>query len=69
MVKKIRGYNIPSSLSNMFNSLLWSGTDAIINACDPTQNPGQTWIFYKPGQSHLTQTKRDPVDPGDHRYV
>ena len=25
-------------------------------------NPGQTWILYKPGQTHLTQTKCDPVD-------
>ena len=26
------------------------------------QNPGQTWIFYKPGQTRLTWTKSDPVD-------
>ena len=26
------------------------------------QNPGQTWIFYKAGQTRLTQTKRDPDD-------
>ena len=27
------------------------------------QNPGQTWILYKAGQTWLTQAKRDPVDP------
>ena len=26
------------------------------------QNPGQTWIFYKAGQTCLTRTKRDPDD-------
>ena len=26
---------LPSSSSGMLNSLPWSGTDAIINACDP----------------------------------
>ena len=32
--------------SSMLNSLLWSeSSDGIINACDPMQNPGQTWIF------------------------
>ena len=46
----------------MLNSLLWLGAKAIINAGDPMQNPGQTWIFYKPGQTHLTRTKRDLVD-------
>ena len=35
------------SLSSMLNSSLWSRLDAIINACDPMQNPGQTHIFYK----------------------
>ena len=39
------------------------GNRAIINTRDPMQNPGQTRIFYKPGQTHLTRTKRDPVDP------
>ena len=47
----------------MPNLLLWLGLDAIINTCDPMQNPGQTWIFYKPDQTRLTRTKRDPVDP------
>ena len=47
----------------MLNSLLWSGTNAIINARDPMQNPDQIRIFYKPGQTHLTWAKRDPVDP------
>ena len=62
MVMKIRD-TLPSSPSSMLNSLLWSGTDTIINACDPIENPGQTQIFYKLGQTHLTRTKRDPVDP------
>ena len=35
---------------------------SIISAHDPIQNPGQTWIFYKPAETHLTQTKHDPVD-------
>ena len=26
------------------------------------QDPGQIRIFYKLGQTHLTQTKREPVD-------
>ena len=47
----------------MLNSLLWSGTDAIINAHDPMQNPGQTQIFYKLGKTHWTRTEHDPVDP------
>ena len=29
----------------------------IISTCDPMQNPGQTCIFYKPGQTCLTQAK------------
>ena len=33
----------------MLNSLLWSGTDVIIQPRDPMQNPGQT-------------QKHDPVD-------
>ena len=28
-------------------------------------NPGQTWIFYKVGQTQLTRAKCDPVDPDD----
>ena len=62
MIEKIRG-TLSSSLLNTLNSLLWSGTDAIINARDSMQNSGQTWIFYKPGETHLTRTKCDPVDP------
>ena len=54
---------LPLSLSSTFNSLLWSGTDAIINARDSVQNLGQTRIFYKPDQIQLTRTKRDIVDP------
>ena len=56
------GDMLSSSLSGTFNSLLWSGADAIINARDPMQNPGQTWIFYKAGQTRLTRTKCDPID-------
>ena len=29
------------------------------------QNLGQTWIFYKAGETWLTQAKHDPVDPDD----
>ena len=36
--------------------------DIIINVRDPMQNPGQTQIFYKAGQTWLTQAKCDPVD-------
>ena len=39
---------LSSSPSSTLNSLLWLGTDAIINARDAMQNPGQTEIFYKP---------------------
>ena len=56
---------LPSSPSSTLNSLLWSGPDAIINTHDPMQNPNQTRIFYKPGQTRLTRTKCDPVDPDD----
>ena len=62
MVVKIRG-TLSSSLLSTLNSLLWLGTDAIINTRDSMQNPGQTWIFYKLGETHLTRTKCDPVDP------
>ena len=44
------GDTLSSSSSSTLNLLLWSGTDAIINACDPMQNPGQR-VFYKPGQT------------------
>ena len=64
MVKK-KGDTIPSSLSSTPNSLLWLGPDTIINASDPMQNLGQTQIFYKPGQTHLTQTTRDPDNQDD----
>ena len=56
MVKKI-------SYIITINLLPWSGTDTIINACDLMQDTGQTRIFYKPGQTRLTWTKCDPVDP------
>ena len=56
---------LPLSPSSTLNSLLWSGPDAIINARDPMQNPGQIRIIYKPGQTRLTRTKCDPVDPDD----
>ena len=35
------------------------------NYCNCTVNPGQTQVFYKMGQTHLTQGKCDPDDPGD----
>ena len=37
----------------------------IMNTRDPMQNPGQTWIFYKVGQTCLTQAKCDPDNPDD----
>jgi len=37
--------------------------DTINNACDPMQNPGQTQIFYKVGQTWMTHKKSDPDDP------
>ena len=39
---------LSSSPSSILNSLLLLGTDAIINALDAMQNPGQTEILYKP---------------------
>ena len=36
-----------------------------INVRDPMQNPGQTQIFYKAGQTRLIQKKCDPFDPDD----
>ena len=57
------GDTLPSSTSSTLNPLLLLGTDAIINARDPMQNLGQTQVFYKPGQTNLTQTKRDPDNP------
>ena len=50
-------------LSSMYTCVLRSGPYVIINACDTMQNLGQTQIFYKLGQSCLTQTKCDLVDP------
>ena len=40
-----------------------SPPDAINIARDPMQNPGQTQIFYKAGQTRMTRQKRDPGDP------
>ena len=54
---------LPSPPSSMLNSLLWSETNAIISARDPMQNPGQTRICYKPGQTHLTIDPNNPDDP------
>ena len=42
-----------------------SSRDVIINVHDPMQNPGQTQIFYKVGQTRLTREKCDPVNPDD----
>ena len=43
--------------------IISSGLDAIITARDSMQNPGHTGIFYKPGQTCLTQIKHNSVDP------
>jgi len=48
------------SLSGTLNLSL---PDAINNARDPMQNPGQTRIFYKAGQTRMTHKKSDPDDP------
>ena len=48
-----------SLLSGTLNS---SPPDAINITRDPMQNPGQTRIFYKAGQTRMTQQKRDPDD-------
>ena len=37
----------------------------VINTRDPMPNPGQIQIFYKAGQTRLTQAKCNPVDPDD----
>ena len=49
----------------MLNSLLWSGPDSIINVHDSIQNPDQTQIFYKSGQTYLTWIKCDLDDLDD----
>ena len=38
-----------------------TGLDVIITGRDSMHNPGQTWIFYKPEQFHLTRTKHDQL--------
>ena len=50
------------TLSSILNSLLWSGSNAIINTYDTIQNPFQTHMFYKHSQTCLTRTKCDPND-------
>ena len=59
------GYALSSSPSSTLNSSLLSLPDAIINARDTMQNPGQIRIFYNPGQIRLTRRKCDPGDPDD----
>ena len=54
---------LPLSLSSTLNPLLWSRSDAIINAHDPMQHLGQTRIIYKPGQTRLIRTKCDLENP------
>ena len=39
--------------------------DAIINACNPMQNLGQTRIFLKVDQTYFTWKKCDPDYPDD----
>ena len=36
---------------------------------NPMQNPGQTRIFYKTGQTKLTHEKRDPDDQDDPTHL
>jgi len=52
--------SVTSTPSGTFNLSL---TDAINNARDPMQNPGQNRIFYKAGQTRMTRKKSDPDDP------
>ena len=40
-----------------------SPPDAINTARDPMQNPGETQIFYKAGQTQIIWQKHDPYDP------
>ena len=57
--KEKQGMHFRHHCQASLNSLLWSGTEAILNARDPNQNPDQTRILsYKPGQR-----PSDPVDP------
>ena len=48
--------------------IILSGLYAIITAHDSMQNPGQTQIFYKTGQTCLTWTKHDLVGLDDHTH-
>ena len=50
----------------MFTS---SSPAIIINAHDPIQNPGQTWIFYKAGQTQLTWMTQPGFNPSADLYV
>ena len=62
ILRRIRRDTRPSSPPSILSSLLWSGPNTIINPRDPMQNSDQTWIFYKAGQTCLTQTKHDLDD-------
>ena len=53
------------SLLSTLNPSLYSVPGIIFNTHYPMQNPGQTQVFYKAGQTQLTWTKHDPGDPGD----
>ena len=46
-----------------------SPPDVIINARDPMENPSQTRIFYKAGQTWFTLAKCDPVDLDDSTWL
>ena len=46
------------ALSSTFHSLLWSEPDAIINEHDSVQILNHTYIFYKQGQTRMTQLTR-----------
>ena len=50
--------SLPSGTLNL------SPPDAINIARDPMQNPGQTRIFYKAGQTRMTQMTRPGFNPG-----
>ena len=50
----------PSSLQSTLNSLLWPRPNVIINTHNPMKNPGQTWIFYEPGQTQMTWPSFNP---------
>ena len=63
-MRRIRRYTFIITAKHA-QCIILSGLDTIITARDSMQNPGHTGIFYKPGQTRLTRTKHDSVDPDD----